>query len=442
MTTTPTTQLPHQPQLFEPAGADAGPPPRPARAAKAPRRWFNKKPDALVLHLDVDAFFASVEQLLIPMYRDRPVAVGNGVIASCSYEARAFGLRAGTPLHEARRLCPQLVILDGHYPIYRCFAEHIWQVARRYVRSLETFLDEAYGDAAGIADACDNPDLYGRRLQDDIRREVGLPVSVGLGANRMMAKIASSSAKPGGVRWIPADKAEAFLAPLPLEKLPGIGRKTARILHDMNLRTIADFRRLARAELRSMFGQRGEVLYDRARGLDVKDVRDEVMPKSISRETTFHQATADTEEIRGMLFYLLERAMRMLRAQRLQTRCLELTLCYDDWRPRGARRSLPAATDCDEDTYAVALDLLAAQHTRRVALRRIGVVLSSLSRRAGPQLFEPPRQTQRRHLHEAVDAIRDRWGHASVVSGESIGLLGRLKQDDYGFVLRTPSLTK
>ena len=410
-------------------------------------------PDAerLILHVDVDAFFASVEQLLIPALRGRPVVVGSGVIASCSYEARRFGLRAGMPLHEARRRCPSAVFLKGDYQIYRCFAEHIWEICRRFTCGLETYLDEAYGDATGMRCIWGDPPALGGQLQRQVREEVGLPVSVGLAANRMLAKIASSSAKPKGLAWVRPGEEEKFLAGLPIEKLPGVGHKTEAKLRDMNIRTAGDLRVLSRELLRSMFGQRGEVLYERCRGRDVQEVREAGIPKTISRETTFHSPTCDPAEIRGMLFYLLERAMRAVRDGRLLARRLELSIRYDDWKEAAVRRSLPSASDCEEDIFTVVLELLDRLHGRRVALRHVGIVLSQfVPRGAEGRLFESrdqaglpdAQQAGRRGLHDAVDVIRGRYGHAAVVMGKSIELLGRLEQNDYGFVLRTPSLTK
>lgn len=399
----------------------------------------------IILHVDVDAFFASVEQLLIPGLRHRPVVVGSGVIASCSYEARRFGLRAGMPLREARRRCPAAVLLAGQYPIYRCFAEHIWQICRRYTCGLETYLDEAYGDATGmpILRRADPPAL-GRKLQQEVLAEVGLPVSAGLAANRMLAKLASGSVKPRGVAWIRPGQAEKFLAPLPIEKLPGVGPRTDGKLRDMNIRTVGELRVLPREILRSMLGLRGEVLYERCRGRDVQaPCRDAPAPRTISRETTFHQPTCDRREIRGMLHYLLERAMRTVRLGGLLARCVELTIRYDDWKQLSARRSLPRPTAGDDEVFALAAKMLEQLYRRRVALRHAGVVLSHFSPQgAEGNLFEPRTRTRRRSLYAAIDAIRDRWGHAAVVTGKSIELLGRLQQNDYGFVLRTPSLTK
>jgi len=412
----------------------------------------------LIVHVDADAFFASVEQLLIPSLRGRPVVVGSGVIASCSYEARRFGLRAGMSLHEARRLCPSCVFLKGDYQIYRCFAEHVWDVCRQYTASLETFLDEAYGDATGIPRG--SPLAFGRRLRQHVRREVGLPISVGLARNRMLAKLASDSAKPRGVAWVSPGKEQTFLAPLPIGKLPGVGRATAERLADMNIKTVSDLRAFGRKFLAAAFGRRGEVLHERCRGREghpnaIHRVGDpdlpgpgilpvsRCIPRTISRETTFHQPQCDPQRIRGMVFYLLERAMRTVRQRNLLTRSVEVSIRYDDFRQAAARRTLDESTDDDEAVFRVVLDLLERLHTRRVALRHVGVVLSRfVPDSARATLFEPRTSVRRRELHGAVDAIRDRYGHAAVVTGKSIELLGRLEQNDYGFVLRTPSLTK
>jgi len=398
----------------------------------------------LTLHVDVDAFFASVEQVRIPRLRGRAVLVGTGVIASCSYEARRFGCTAGMPLRQARRLCPAAVVLDGDYPTYRCFAEHVWDVCRRYTCGLETYLDEAYGDATGMPMLRRaGPEALGRRLQEDVAREVGLPVSVGLGANRLLAKVASAAAKPGGVRWIPPQQAEAYLAALPVEKLPGVGPKTRQQLADMNVYTVAALRRLGRGLLAGLFGRRGEVLYERSRGRDPQPLRPDAPPRSISRETTFHRPTCDGREVRGMLAYLLQRAMRTVRQADLLAGRVELALRYEDGKRYAARRTLGEPTDEDEPAFSAVEALLGRLHTRRVALRNVGVVLSGFRRRGDRgELFTPTARRRSRQLHTAVDAIRDRWGHGAIVSGRAIDLLGHLDQNNYGFILRTPSLTK
>ena len=418
------------------------------QANAARRECSRSKPEKLaghdlILHVDVDAFFASVEQLLIPALRSRPVMVGSGVIASCSYEARRFGLRAGMPLARAKRLCPQAVLRRGDYQVYRCFAEHVWEVCRRFTCGLETYLDEAYGDAGGMRRLHGDPLALGVKLQRQVRREVGLPVTVGLGGNRMLAKVASAAGKPGGVVWIAPAEARERLAPLAVEELPGVGPRTAQKLRDMNVRTVGELQALPPALLRDMLGRNGERIAERARGRDPQPLRPNAPPRTISRETTFHKPTCDPHEIRAMLFYLLERAMRAARELHLLPGRVELSVRYDDGKSYAAARTLPGPTGDDDEAFAVVLELLERLHSRRVAVRHTGIVLSRFTpQAAGGQLFTPPERQRASELYQTLDAIRDRWGHAAVISGKSVELLGKLQRNDYGFVLRTPSLTK
>ncbi len=394
-----------------------------------------------------------MEQLLIPALRGRPVIVGAGCIASCSYEARQAGLRAGMSLREARRLCPRAVVMPGNQAIYRCFAEQVWSVCRRHVVQLETYLDEAYGNATGMGELYGGAMELGRRLRQDVLREVRLPVSIGLASNRMLAKIASGHAKPGrdfggrddgsGVVWVPPGSEEEFVAGLNIEAVPGIGHKTAEMLHDMNVHTVRQLRGLSRESLSAMLGQRGESIHERCRGRDSQAVRPDGPPRTISRETTFHQPTHEPGAIRGMLHYLLERAMRTARRLGLLAGRVEVSIRYDDWKELAASRTLEAPTGEDDAALAAAMGLLERLHRRRVALRHVGVVLSHFAP-AGSEttLFTAPREARSRALYGAIDSIRDRWGHAAIVTGKSIELLGKLEQNDYGFVLRTPCLTK
>ncbi len=380
---------------------------------------------------------------MIPALRDKPVIVGSGCIASCSYEARGFGLHAGMSLRQARQLCPQATVMPGRQSIYCCFAEHVWQVCRRYACDLETFLDEAYGNAAGMGALHGRPETLGRALRAEVLSEVGLSVSVGLGANRMLAKVASRLAKPAGVRWVAPGDERGLLTEMPVDSLPGVGRKTAERLSDLNIATVGDLRSLSREMLRAMFGRRGEVLYERCRGRDTQRLSPHALPKTISRETTLHAPTCDYGQVRAMLAYLVERAMRAARKLDLQAGAVELTVRYDDWKQYAARRRLDRPASDRAAVLSTVDRLLGQLLGRRVAVRHVGIVLSALTPEDGQgELFPDQAQTQRDDLTRAVDTIRDRWGHAAVVTGGSIPLMGRLEQDDYGFVLRTPSLTK
>jgi DNA polymerase-4 len=391
------------------------------------------------MHLDVDAFFASVEQLKDPRLRGKPVAVGNGVVASPSYEARARGVTTAMPLHQARRICPELVVLDGRHEVYRCFTEAIWEICRRYAPALETFLDEAFADFTGTENAY--PDLLelGRRLKREIRDEVGLAVTVGVGKNRMISKLAAKSVKPDGLRRVPEGEEEAFMLPLPVEKIPGVGPKTAALFRDMNVRTVREFREIPLATLEAMLGKVGAALYERARGEDTRVVQEREVPKQISRETTFETATADRAWLEGMLFYLVDRGVRAIRQLGLKTRTLKVSIRYSDWEQAETSVTFPP-TAIPDDIHPLSRTLLRKLYARRVTLRHLGAAFSNFLSEEGQLEFFKDEALAR--LHAAVDAIRDKYGHGAIVAGRAIELIGKLPKDAYGYVLRTPSLTK
>ena len=400
--------------------------------------------DRVVLHVDLDAFFASVEQLRYPHLRGRPVIVGNGVIASCSYEARRFGCYAGQPLSEARRACPGVVILDGSEAVYRAFAEKTFALCGELSPVMETFLDEAFLDLSGTQR------LYGDLLasaaswKERVRTEVGLPVTVGLGPNRMVAKIASKSVKPDGLRWIREHEIESVLPGLPIDRLPGVGHRIGAELAKLNVRTIGDLRAFPVEILERMFGAPGRALHERCRGVDTRPVETREIPQSVSRETAFHQPVANPREIEGMLYYLTERAARHARSLGLAARTVEVWIDYlESGRERSAR-SLPEPSDQDAVLYDRARRILGTLFIRREALRRVGVALSRFLPGVAAQddLFDGAAAVERERLTRSLDRVRDRFGHAAVVAGPSVQFLGRLAQDRNGFVLRTPSLTK
>ncbi len=393
----------------------------------------------MIFHIDLDAFFASVEQLRDPRLRGRPIAVGSGVIASCSYEARRFGLANGMPLHQARRLCPDLVVLEGRQEVYRCFTDAVWEICRRTAPAIETFLDEAFCDFAGTERLYPDFLELGRRLRREVREEVGLAATVGIASNRMMAKIAAKSVKPDGLALVPRGAEEETLRPLAIEKIPGMGPRTSALFRDMNVRTVEEFRAIPLETLVAMLGKVGVALYERARGRDSRAVHEREIPRSISRETTLHAPTADRTELEGMLAYLVDRAMRTLRRLGLRVRTVKVSIRYSDWVQEERSASL-APTSIDEEVLPVTRRLLWELYARRVTLRHLGIAFSNFRmEEAQGELFSDDRL---RRLHEAVDRIRDKYGDGAVVPGKAIDLLGKLENDSYGFVLRTPSLTK
>ncbi|HEU4394492.1 MAG TPA: DNA polymerase IV [Planctomycetota bacterium] len=396
-----------------------------------------------ILHLDIDAFFASVEQLKNPRLRGKPVVVGNGVIASCSYEARRYGLKAGMPLRQARRLCPHAAFLDGNQHTYSCFAEAVWEIARRWLPSMETYLDDAYGDLTGTEALLGHPLGVGRELRREVLEATGLHITVGVGANRMVARLASKSVKPDGLAFVPWGEEDAFLADRPVGDLPGVGPATGALLREMNILKVRDLRALSPEVLEAMLGKNGLHLHERCRGRDTRPVHEREIPHTISRETSLHRPAGDEAEVRAFLQYLAERAMRTVRKLGLVTRGVAVRVGYEDGRPEEASAALPRGSDVDDEVLPAAWACLERAFVRRVGVIRLGVTLSKFAA-ADPQaeLFESAGDPRRVRLHAALDEIRDRYGHAAVVAGASIGLLGQLPQNSRGYVLRCPSLTK
>ncbi|MCI0340111.1 MAG: DNA polymerase IV [Planctomycetales bacterium] len=397
-----------------------------------------------ILHVDIDAFFASVEQARDPRLRGRPVIVGTGVIASCSYEARAFGLRAGMALHEARRLCPGGVFLAGHAPTYRAFAEQVFGAVRELSPSVETYLDDAYADLTGTERLHGGVAAAGEKLRREVRERAGLTVTVGIGPSRVVARCASKTAKPDGLRLVPAGEEAAFLAPFAIRDLPGVGPATERLLSTLAVRTVGDLARVPAEALERLLGAVGRALAERARGRDTRAVSRREVPHSISRETSFHAPTIVPHEIRGMLYYLVERAAGTARQLGLLARGIEVRVRDVEGEGEVASRTLPRPTDRDDRLFGEAEAILSAIHVRRVALKLVGVTLSRLVL-SGPRqgdLFAAPADLRRPALLLALDRIRARYGASAVVAGPALALLGKLAQDSYGFVLRTPSLTK
>ncbi len=396
------------------------------------------------MHVDFDSFFASVEKALNPKLMDRPVIVGAGVIASCCYVARAHGLHNGMPLSRARRLCPDVVILEGSQPTYRAVALKIFDLLREVSPNVETFLDDAYVELTGTERLYGAPIQIGDWLRKRVRAETGLPLTVGIGSSRMVARLAGKGAKPDGLGYVPPGDESDFVGRFPIRDLPGVGFRYGDILERLRIRTIADLRNMPLEALTDLFHSHGEILYRRCRGEDTAVVEEREVPKSISRESSFHVNTADRKEIDGMLFYLSERAARTLRQLGLEARTVRTRVRYGGGGSEAMARSLTVPTDQHAPLFEKALTILDRIYGRREALHLVGVTLSGIRMANGRQLdlLAQDEADREEHLNDALDEVRDRFGYSAVVAGKSLDLLGKLEQNDYGFVLRTPSLTK
>jgi nucleotidyltransferase/DNA polymerase involved in DNA repair len=417
--------------------------------------------DRRILHLDIDAFLASVEQLRNPRLQGRPVAVGTGVVASRSYEAKARGVETAMPLHEARRRCPELIVCEGDSRVAENYRQRVAEVMHRFTPVVEVCsLDDFYADLTGVPlrieqTLQDATRVEGERtlvalcreLREQVRKATGLSVSQGLGSTRTVARLATTKAKPGGVCEVPVGRELEFLADFVVGAVPGIGPKTVEMLQQVGIHTVRELWALDAELLRQSFGARGEEIWRRCRGLDDAPVESTPTLRSISRETSFDPRNdAPSQQrafLRSMLGYLLDRAASELRHQKLQARTVQVKLHHVDGVRQERSRSLAAATDRTDALMVPAADLLEQLLERRVLVRLVGVTLTSLRlARATQGVLFGEDGAARRRLFAAVDAVRKRHGFGSLVVGAATGLLGQVPSGPHGFKLRTPSLTK
>ena len=372
-----------------------------------------------ILHVDADAFFASVEQALDPRLRGKPVIVGGNandrsVVASASYPARAFGVRSAMPTAQARRLCPNAVFLPGNFKAYREFSERVRELLLRFTPLVEAAsLDDFYLDFTGCRPLHGRPLQAAERMKSLVRAETGLSVTAAVAANKLVARVASDLAKPDGLLEVWRGCEAAFLRPLPVGLLPGVGPGAEETLRQLNLLTIGQLAEIPPTALKEMFGAWGVALGERARGRDDSPVTAQAgRPKSIGRESTFSQDTSDRAEVRAMLYSLTERAARQLREEGLLARCVTVKVRYADFRTVTAARTLPALTDQDKLFYEIALEQVERLMARRMRVRLVGVTLSALvalHERQG-DLFAETEFQRRRRFYRGLDKLRDRFG--------------------------------
>jgi DNA polymerase-4 len=397
-------------------------------------------PHASILHLDADAFFASVEQRDDPKLRGKPVAVGTGVVASCSYEARRYGVTTGMRLAEARCLCRGLIVLPGEYPRYEQSARHVLAICEERTPRVEVAaLDDLYLDLTPH----DEPERVAGDLRAQVRDEVRLSVSIGIGGNKLVAKVATKEAKPGRQVRVRDGGERAYLAPWPVRVLPGAGRKVGDRLDRLNVGRVGEVAAMPLQVLRGLFGGQGRLLHEQAHGIDPRPVEPRKPPQSVSRRTSFDPPVAEPAFLRGMLDYLLERALSWLRFHGLATRGLVLTIRYGDYESATGRATFARPTDADGELKEAARDRFARLYQRRLPLRLLGVDLAPLGPPdRQPALFPDAAAERDRRLAACKDAIRRRFGFTSLLSGAGLLLADRLDRDRENFRLRTPCLTR
>jgi DNA polymerase-4 len=402
-----------------------------------------------IMHIDLDAFFVAVEQALNPELKGKPVVVGGrpdrrGVVASASYEARAFGLHAGMPLATASRLCPQAIFIEGSFARYRDASRRFMAILADFSPFLEPMgLDEAYLDATGFESIYGSIHQMTVSIKQRIKKELELHASVGIAGSKVVAKIAAELSKPDGLLEVATGDERSFLAPLPVAKLPGVGKKSERTLNGLGISTIGELSVMPLSVLKSHLGAWGELLHRYASGIDDREVEPPAAAKSISRETTFGKDTRDRPRLEATLRYLGERVGADLRQRGKQARCITLKLRYADFTTITRRHTLSQAADSDQTIFDTGLKLLKeALSGEKRLVRLIGIGVSNLAE-SGRQLDMLDSSARRQErLDRAIDRIRNKYGFSAIQTGRTLLLKDIFPKTDDGYTLHTPSLSR
>jgi DNA polymerase IV len=397
------------------------------RAKHGPLEQLISLGQASILHVDMDAFFVSVELLERPELRGKPVVVGGrpdqrGVVSAASYEARKYGIHSAMPLRTAGRLCPHAIFLDGHHAKYSEWSDRVATVLAKFSPVVEMVsIDEAYLDLAGTERLHGPPLAAADKLLRAIKGATSLPCSGGLAATRLVAKVASDQAKPQGLLWVAPGQEARFLAPVSMRKIPGIGEVTERALRALGIETVEQLAAVPQEKLEKIFGQWGTALYRKARGGDSYEFVIDAEPKSISQNHTFGEDTDDTAALTAMLSHLSQKACKRLREAGLATRTLTLTIRYIGFDTRTRSKTLAEPTRLDADIFAVFQNLFREHRDHRRKIRLLGVSLSGFTHGAEQlDLLEAKRREKLEKLTGAADRLRDRFGFGSVQFGGSL----------------------
>lgn len=378
---------------------------------------------AIIFHLDLDAFFISVERILNPQLEGKPVIVGGdphgrGVVAACSYEARESGLHSGMPIRQAFKLCPNGLYIHGHHDEYSRFSKLVFQFLQKNSPAIEqASVDEFYMDFTGCGNGYHHFIELATVLQREIYENLMLPCSLGIASNKTMAKIATDYNKPLGITYILPGQEREFLSPLDIARIPGIGKVSEGKLKSRGIRKIGDILKVPIDFFSSSMGKAGVDIWNKANGQGSVYICKPHDQKSISKETTFHEDILDIAELKNVLFHLTGKICHTLREQGMMASTITLKLRYTDFITITRSKTVDFTED-DNRVHDVVTDLLEKSYTRRVSVRLIGVGLSNFTHSAGQMgLFDVDAQKKKDAL-KAINKIRAKYGFSKIKMGE------------------------
>jgi len=374
------------------------------------------------MHMDLDTFFVSVERLMDSRLNGKPVLIGGtsdrGVVASCSYEARAFGVHSAMPMKLARQLCPEAIIIRGNSSSYLKYSDIVSEIVQSAVPVFEkTSIDEFYCDLTGM-DRFFGCLHFASELRQKVIRETGLPISFGLSANKTVSKVATGEAKPNNQMMIQRGNERHFLAPLSIRKIPMVGEKTYQTLRNLGIKEIRTLQEMPVELLRRTLGENGEMIWKKANGIDDSPVIPFHERKSISTERTFDKDTIDVVKLRGLLIAMTENLAYQLRKGDKLTSCVTMKLRYSDFQTQTMQCRIPF-TSADHLLVPKVLELFEKLYQRRVLIRLVGVKFSHLVS-GGYQINLFDDTEERIGLYQAMDSIRHRFGDRAIIKAAGI----------------------
>ncbi len=388
-----------------------------------------------IIHFDLDAFYVSVELLRNPQLKGLPLAIGansrRGVVASCSYEARKFGIHAAMPMMLAKQLCPDLLVVSGDMDAYSQFSKAVSEIIGEASPVFEkASIDEFYIDITGM-DTYFGSYRWAGELRQKIMKETELPISMGLSVNKLVSKVATNESKPNGQHYVKNGVERDFLAPLPIQKIPMIGDKTTQFLVDMGIKTVRTLREMPLRMLQSAFGKVGTGLWQKANAIDNSPVIPYTDRKSISTECTFDQDTIDTKKLKTILVAMIEKLGYQLRADNKLTACIAVKIRYSNFDTHSKQKQIPY-TSSDQFLIATAMDLFDQLYSRRMLLRLVGIRFSKLvPGNYQIRLFEDTEEQIK--LLSAMDHIKGKYGPESVVRANTMDLSSRIRMEHHVF---------
>lgn len=391
-----------------------------------------------IFHVDMDAFFVSVEELFDPSLKGKPVVVGGqrderGVVSAASYEARKFGVHSAMPLRTAAKLCPQAIFVDGHPERYREYSAKVHEVLTHFSPLVEmASVDEAYLDMTGTDRLHGPPLRSANRLHQEMKAATALNCSIGIGTSRLIAKVSSAKAKPNGVLWVLPGQEARFLAPLSVGDIPGVGKVMEKNLHAIGVERVGDLAELEEADLEQRFGKWGLALAGKSRGEDAggwfdAEVGENLDPKSISHEHTYDEDTADLERLQSTLMRLSEMVGRRLREGGYFARTVQLKLRFKDFTTLTRAHSLDQPTQLDTEIYENIRRLFVRNWKAGQMVRLLGVQTSNFEVRPSQlDLLESSRQERWKQALKAADHLRDKFGESAI--GLARGMKGGFRE--------------